>query len=200
MPSSTERRHCWHTLPCRWAPGGLERHPTPQDPSLQVGHCDLKPKQLLSPSAVSLCRGRGHLPSLKSPHQALQGKFTPLTSPWARSWHGGHQTITRVLPLGFQTLPRALRAYSQTCSFSPWLQPCRGRFLFPQHPLSLEEATQVEYSCSPSTPVPWGNAPGCHLPAPPALQSLGDRIQVLCSCSLSTSMLCNRHPGALPPS
>lgn len=111
---------------CSWAPGGLERHPIPQDPSLQVGHCDLNPKQLLSPSAVSLCHGRGHLPCLKSLYQALQGTFTPLTSPWARSGGGGHQTITRVLSLGFQTLPRALRAYSQACSLSLWLQSCRG--------------------------------------------------------------------------
>lgn len=176
---------------------GTQFHKTP---SLQVGRCGLKPKQLLSPSAVSLCHGRGHLPSLKSPYQALQGKFTPLTSPWARSWHGGHQTITRVLPLGFEILPRALRAYSQACSLSPQLQSLRGRFLLPQHPLSLGEDTQVEYSCTPITSTPWGNAPGCHLPAPPAPQSLGDRIQVLCSCSLSTSMFWNRHPAALPPS
>lgn len=134
VPSPAEGRHCWHTLPCRWAPGGLERHPIAQDPSLRVGHCDLNPKQLFSPSAVSLCHGRGHLLCLKSLHQALQGTFTPLTSPWARSGGGEHPPITRVLLLGSQTLPRALRAYSQACSLSPWLQSCRGRHQVPVPP------------------------------------------------------------------
>lgn len=113
--------------------------------------CDLNPKQLLSSSAVSLCHGRGHLPCLKSPYQTLQGTFTPLTSLWARSGGGGHQTITRVLLLRFQTLPKALRAYSQACCLSPWLQSCRDRPLHLQHPLS-----PVEYSCTPSTPYSLG--------------------------------------------
>lgn len=39
--------------PCRWAPGGVERHPSLQDSSLQLGRCDLQPKQPLSPSTAA---------------------------------------------------------------------------------------------------------------------------------------------------
>lgn len=173
---------------CRCTPGGLERHPIPQDPSLQVGRCDLNPKQLLCPSAVSPCHGRGHLPYLKSLYQALQGTFTPLTSPWARAGGGGHQTITSAA-LGVPDTSK------DSESLFPGLLPLsvaavlqgQAPFLNPQHPLSLEAATQLEYSCTPSTPIPWRKTPGCHLPAPPASQSLGDRTQVLCSFSF------NRH-------
>lgn len=61
VPSPEERMHCWHAplgamlhplLPSLlgWPPGGVERHRTLQDPSLQVGHCDLHPEQPPSPS------------------------------------------------------------------------------------------------------------------------------------------------------
>lgn len=129
--------------------------------------CDLNPKQLLSPSAVSLCHGRGHLLCLKSPYQTSQGTFTPLTSLWARSGGGGHQTITRVLPLGFQTLPKALRAYSQACCLSPVLQGQAPGSCTPSTPYP-----QWNIPAPPAPPIPWGKAAGCNLPTPPAPQSL----------------------------
>lgn len=64
VPSPAQGMHCWHaplgaTLHppllslLGWTPGGVERHPTLQDPSLQVGHCDLHPKQPPSPSRAA---------------------------------------------------------------------------------------------------------------------------------------------------
>lgn len=235
MPSPAEERHCWHTLPCRWAPGGLERHPIAQDPSLRVGHCDLNPKQLLSPSAVSLCHGRGHLPRLVTPPGFTRDIHT-LDLTMGKIWGWGAPTYNQSAAFGVPDtskgseglfpglLPLSMAAVLQgqapgSCSPStpyPSRQPPGWNIPASPAPPFPGEGTWVLSSCSPSIPIPWGRHLGaiflfpqhpnplgmgskCRVPAPPAPPSLGDGIQVPFSCSLSTSTLWNRHPGALPP-